>query len=121
MSLRMRVQPGPLAVDGHAGPASGQAWRRQTAALGVVSVAILLLFATDVRALATLWWTSTTFGHCLFIAPVVAWLVWQRRAGLAEITPIAWAPGLALVALGGVGWLLGDAGGVALARHLGIV
>ena len=119
LPLGMRVQPGLLAGDGHAAP--GQVWRRQTVLLGIASVAILLLFGSDVRALATLWWTSTTFGHCLFIAPVVAWLVWQRRAGLAELTPVAWAPGLALVAIGGFGWLLGDAGGVALARHLGIV
>ncbi|WP_373458584.1 hypothetical protein [Sphingomonas faeni] len=31
-----------------------------------------------------MWWTSTTFGHCLFIGPVIAWLVWQRRAELAR-------------------------------------
>ncbi|MCH3002763.1 hypothetical protein K3W91_14785, partial [Listeria monocytogenes] len=65
----MRIQPGLLAGDGHAAP--GQVWRPQTALLGIVSVAILLLFGSDVRALATVWWTSTTFGHCLFIAPVV--------------------------------------------------
>uniref|UniRef100_UPI0035CA9F61 exosortase A n=1 Tax=uncultured Sphingomonas sp. TaxID=158754 RepID=UPI0035CA9F61 len=97
------------------------AWRRQTAVLGGVVLLLLVLFRTDVAALTAIWWTSTTFGHCLFITPVLAWLVWQRRAGLAQIVPVGWAPGLAIVALGGFGWLLGDAGGVALARHLGIV
>lgn len=97
------------------------AWRRQGALLGGVAVLLIALFRHDVLALTTIWWTSTTFGHCLFIPPVLAWLVWQRRAGLAQLKPVAWAPGLLLVALGGFGWLLGDAGGVALARHLGIV
>ncbi|MEG3177581.1 exosortase A [Sphingomonas sp. RB3P16] len=96
-------------------------WQRQAAILAGVAFAMLLLFRTDVAALTTIWWTSTTFGHCLFIAPVIGWLVWQRRAELAQVAPVAWAPGLAIVALGGLGWLLGDAGGVALARHLGIV
>ena len=75
----------------------------------------------DVVALAELYWTNTTFGHCLFVAPVIAWLVWQRRAELALVSPQGWWPGLVLVAAGGFGWLLGDAGGVSFARHLGVV
>ncbi|MEO9129680.1 MAG: exosortase A, partial [Sphingomonas sp.] len=79
------------------------------------------MFHADAAGLAKIWWTSTTFGHCLFIAPVIAWLIWQRRAELAQVKPSAWWPGLALVATGGFGWLLGDAASVALARHLGLV
>jgi len=97
------------------------AWRRHLTALGGVAAILLLLFRRDVADLAHLWWTSTTFGHCLFIGPVLAWLVWQRRDDLAKLTPAAWWPGLALVAAGGAGWLTGDAAGVALARQLGLV
>lgn len=96
-------------------------WRTHLAALALVAGAVLLLFRSDLRDLAHIWWTSTTFGHCLFIGPVVAWLIWQRRRELAVLMPVGWAPGLALVGLGGFGWLLGDAAGVALARHLGLV
>jgi len=96
-------------------------WRRHAAILGAVAVILLTMFHTDTVGLATIWWTSTTFGHCLFIAPVIAWLVWQRRTELARVKPVAWWPGLALVAVGGFGWLLGDAASVALARHLGLV
>jgi exosortase A len=96
-------------------------WRRHAAILGVVAAMLLLMFHADAAGLANIWWTSTTFGHCLFIAPVIAWLVWQRRTELAQVKPVAWWPGLALVALGGFGWLLGDAASVALARHLGLV
>jgi exosortase A len=99
----------------------GALWRRQGAILGGVAVALLLLFRADTADLARIWWTSTTFGHCLFIAPVIAWLVWQRRVELAQVRPVGWWPGLALVAVGGFGWLLGDAASVALARHLGLV
>lgn len=112
-------------------PASGQTrrmpldiprkWRGPLIALSIVALAILVIFHRDVRDLAELYWTNTTFGHCLFIAPVVAWLVWSRRVELATLRPVAWAPGLALVAIGGLGWLVGDAAGVALARHFGLV
>jgi len=97
------------------------AWRRHGLALAIATAAILLLFGDDLSRMATIWWTSTTFGHCLFIGPVIGWLVWQRRRELAVLTPVGWWPGLALVALGGAGWLMGDAGSVGFARQLGLV
>ncbi len=97
------------------------AWRRHGIALAVVAVLILLTFRTDVADLVHIWWTSTTFGHCLFIGPVIAWLVWQRRTELAGLTPTGWWPGLALVTIGGGGWLMGDAASVGFARQLGLV
>jgi exosortase A len=102
-------------------PARTSAWRTHLAALGLAVAALLVFFAPDVGDLVHIWWTSTTFGHCLFILPVVAWLVWTRREGLAQLAPVAWWPGLLLVAAGGFGWLLGDAASVALARQLGLV
>ncbi|MEG3082540.1 exosortase A [Sphingomonas sp. PB2P12] len=96
-------------------------WRRHGIALAVVAAIILLIFRSDVRDLARIWWTSTTFGHCLFIGPVIAWLVWQRRTELAQLVPIGWWPGLALIAIGGFGWLMGDAASVGFARQLGLV
>ncbi|QCB43351.1 exosortase A [Sphingomonas sp. PAMC26645] len=96
-------------------------WRRHGIALAVVAALILLTFRSDVADLAHIWWTSTTFGHCLFIGPVIAWLVWQRRAELAQLTPTGWWPGLALIAIGGGGWLMGDAASVGFARQLGLV
>ena len=121
--MTIPVPPAAFARDGvrDASVSLVVAWRRHGAILAGVASLLIAVFRHDVAALTAIWWTSTTFGHCLFIAPVLVWLVWQRRFGLAQITPVAWAPGLILVALGGFGWLLGDAGGVALARHLGIV
>ncbi len=96
-------------------------WQRHLIVLGGTMAILLLLFRSDVGDLTSIWWTSTTFGHCLFIAPVLGWLVWQRHAQLAELKPMSWWPGLALVGVGGFGWLLGDAASVAFARHLGLV
>ena len=96
-------------------------WPRHGIALMLVAMALLLLFRTDVHALARIWWTSTTFGHCLFIGPVLAWLVWQRRIELSRLTPVAWWPGLAIVAIGGAAWLVGEAATVAFARQIGLI
>ena len=110
-----------VAVPVGAFDVKAMAWHRHGAILGAVAALLLLLFWRDTADLAHLWWTSTTFGHCLFIGPVIAWLVWQRRRNLALLEPLSWAPGLAIIGLGGFGWLLGEAAGVALARHLGLV
>ena len=97
------------------------AWRRHLAVLAAVAAAILALFHRDAAHLVSLWWNSSTYNHCLLIPPIIAWLVWQRRPELARTVPSLWWPGLLLVGGGASGWLLGDAGGVALARHAGLV
>lgn len=96
-------------------------WTAAIPVLAVAVLAILLLFGSDAAGMARIWWTSSTFEHCLLILPLIGWLIWQRAPELARLAPRGWAPGLVLVACGAGGWLLGQAAGVALARHLGLV
>ena len=96
-------------------------WRAHLLALGLIVAGLLALFARDAGDMATIWWTSSTYEHCLVILPIIGWLVWQRRDALAGIAPRSWALPLAWVAIGALGWLIGEAGGVALARHFGLV
>lgn len=96
-------------------------WRRPLLALGVAAAAILLLFRSDVAHMASIWWNSSTFNHCLLIPFIIAWLVAQRSSRLRGIAPGGWLPGLAIVAAGSLSWMIGEAGGVALARHAGLI
>nr|WP_238995259.1 exosortase A [Sphingomonas solaris] len=96
-------------------------WRLALGWLGGVTAAVVALFHRDALAMADIWWNSSTYGHCLFILPIVGWLVWQRAPELARLVPQAWWPGLVIVAAGAGGWLLGQAAGVGFARHLGLV
>lgn len=111
----------PAQAFAHASGSFDLDWRRHAAMLAGVWAALLLAFHRDTMDLARIYWTNTTFGHCLFIAPVIGWLVWQRRRELAQVTPVGWWPGLALVAAGGFAWLIGDASSVALFRHAGLI
>lgn len=113
-----------VAIDRRHGLPSGTitpAWRRPLAHLAIAALTILVLFHRDAADMVAIWWGDSNFGHLLFVPPIIGWLVWQRRAGLARLTPRPWWPALVLVGGGGVGWLLGEAAGVALARHLGLV
>ena len=108
-----------LALD--RAPTDASAWRTHLVALALVWAAILALFNGDAADIASIWWNSSTFNHCLLIPPIIAWLVWQRLPELRAAQPAGWLPGLGLVGVGALAWLLGEAGGVALGRHLGLV
>ena len=110
-----------IAVPRSAFTAAADRWRTMLALIAGTWAAILTVFHRDVVDLAQIYWNSTTFGHCLFVLPVVAWLVWQRRHEVSRLTPAAWWPGLAVIAAGAGGWFLGDIVGVALFRHVGLV
>jgi len=59
--------------------------------------------------------------HCLFIIPIIGWLIWQRKDELAPLAPHGYAPGLGLMALAALLWTLGQAGGIALFRHAALI
>jgi exosortase A len=101
--------------------AEGQGWRTHLVALGAAAAAILLLFYRDAAGMVSVWLESETFNHCALILPIIGWLVWQRLPELRRLQPSAWAPGLLLTGAGAAAWLLGEAGGVAVARHGGLV
>jgi exosortase A len=96
-------------------------WRNHLFLLGGVIALLLLLFRRDAGDMARLWWDVSTYNHCLFILPIIVWLVWQRWDELRLLQPRAWAPGLIGVAAGALFWMLGSAGGIALFRHAALV
>lgn len=104
-----------------AGAISFSGWRAHLIALALVAGIILLLFFRDAADMVTIWLTSSTYNHCVFIPPIIGWLVWQRLPELRRVVPSAWRPGLLLLAAGAAAWLLGHAGSVAIARHAGLV
>ncbi len=97
------------------------AWQKPLLGLAFVVAALLTLFARDAADMAGLWWNISTYQHCLYIVPISAWLIWLRRAEVVLTTPAGWLPGLALVFGAALVWLVGEAGGVAIVRHVGLI
>ena len=109
----------PIALS--RGADAGGAWRLHLVVLAAVAAAMLLLFAADIADMATIWFTVSTYNHCVLVGPITAWLVSQRLPELRQLAPAVYAPGLLIVAAGALARLLGEAGGVALFRHAGFV
>ena len=96
-------------------------WKHPLVMLGAVWALILVLFVRDAVHLVSVWLNSSTFAHCIFLPPIIGWLVWLRRDELAKLTPRPWLPGFLWVAGGAFVWFIGDAASVSLARHLGLI
>lgn len=103
------------------GSGHGQAWVASLRWLAVLWLVLCGLFYRDAMHLLTLWWTSSTFSHCLLLVPVIGWLIWLRRHELAKLAPRGWWPGLIWMAGGSVVWLIGDAASLAMLRQIGLI
>jgi exosortase A len=79
--------------------------------LGVL-VIIAGLFWPTLYSMIEIWERSETFTHGYLIFPISAWLIWRKRAELAQVQPRPDLRGLVLLAGAGAGWLLADAGSV---------
>ena len=87
-------------------------WRRPLPALGLLLLAILLLYSDTFVAMAGIWTRSETFAHAWLVPPIVLWLVWRRREALARFTPAAQPWLIVPMALVAFVWLLGDMAGI---------
>ena len=97
------------------------AWSRPLAWLALVWASALLLTMQQWLDMARQWFTISTYQHILFVPPIIAWLVWNRRDVLAGIAPRAWLPGLAMVAAALFVWLVGTLTSLDLIAQAGAV
>lgn len=88
--------------------------------LGTWAVLFALFWPTFL-SMVEIWERSGTFAHGYLIFPITAWLIWRQRAALSQLTPTVDWRGLILLALAGAGWLLADAGSVAVAAQYAFI
>ncbi len=80
--------------------------------------ALGIAFSTEAASAWLIWTTSTAYSHCLFVLPIVLYLLWERRAEiLAEpVVPLPLAGLLALPV--GAAWLVAERLGIMEGRQL---
>ncbi len=100
---------------------AGERWREHLLLLGILAGAVLALFHHDAFDMVRIWWTSSTYGHCLFIPLLIGWLVHMRLPVLRALEPSTWGWGLVWLGGGALVWLLGDAASLGVLRHAGLI
>lgn len=121
---RLSAAHGSASVAAASGTVPGAidpAWRGALAGLAVSIAVLLALFWEPARHTVRIWATSPTFNHGFLILPIVGWLAWRRRTVLVALPPEPYLPGLAVVALAGLVWLLGAAADVMMVQQFALV
>jgi exosortase A len=90
-------------------------------ALAVALAVLAALFVPDMAAAVRVWNSSTAYGHCWLVLPIVGWLIYERRgqAAAERATPILW-PVLLAVPLLGL-WLGADILGIMEGRQIALI
>jgi exosortase A len=92
--------------------AAGSPWRVAAPAMLLVLAVLLVLYRSSFAGMEAIWSRSDTFAHGYLVAPISAWLIWRRRAVLANMVPRPQPWMLLPIAATAFTWLLGDLAGV---------
>lgn len=122
MNMMSRVAPLPgddLARGPHLEGGRPEGWPVALAVLGLGLALLAGLFRQEAAAAVNTWNTSTAYNHGWLVAPIAAWLAWQRRHRLALLAPRP-SPWLALLALPPAAlWFAAERLGVMEGRQFG--
>src|SRR5436190_12945447 len=99
MQMMTAVAPGRIAA---------KAWLRHGLALAALLCLTLLAFRSSVAAALTVWWVSPTYSHCFLIIPIVLWLIWEKRAVLATLSPSLTPQALLVMPVLTLVWWMGE-------------
>jgi len=86
----------------------GLPWPRAAGVLALLLAWTLFWYFDTASAIVGIWLRSDTFTHGFIVVPIVLWLVWHKRATLAQLPPQPNAWSLVPLALAAFAWLLGD-------------
>jgi exosortase A len=77
-------------------------------ALGLSLVFIIFWYWQTAQAMVSIWIRSQTFTHAFLVPVISTWLIWRRRAALADIPLCPSLSVVPFIALAAFAWLLGD-------------
>lgn len=87
----------------------------------VYCLAILLIFHDTVESMVAIWWRSETFTHGFLIAPIVIWLVWEKRQTLVRLSPAFQYLALVPLLFFGTTWLLGNVMAATVVQQISLI
>ncbi len=96
-------------------------WRPALIFIGIAALVFGVVFQRELAGAVHVWIESTAYNHCFLIIPLVGFLLWERRAVIASVSPspTLW-PLLAMPFLSGL-WLIATILDIQEARQILLV
>lgn len=83
-------------------------WPQALVALALLLALISFLYRDTATAMVSIWLRSETFTHGFLVLPIVLWLIWRQRRGIAMQMPQPMLWVMLPIAGAAFIWLLGD-------------
>lgn len=96
-------------------------WHKPLILLTAALSAVIGLYWDTAAGMVDIWSRSDTFAHGYLILPISLWLIWQRRAELAQIHPTSGLLALPLIVGDVAVWFIADIADINLIRQLAFV
>jgi len=84
-------------------------------------LALVLVFYQTVESMVAIWWRSETFTHGFLIAPIVIWLIWEKRQELSRLVPGPQYIALIPLFFFGFFWLFGQVVDAAVVQQIALI
>jgi exosortase len=81
-------------------------WRPALAVIAVASLVFAVVFQREIAGAVQVWIDSTAYNHCFLILPLIGFLLWERRAVIASVSPRPALWPLLLMPLFSAVWLI---------------
>ena len=114
----LRPAPSGQAV---AGSAFAPGWRPALIFIGIASLIFGIVFQRELTGAVHVWIESTAYNHCFLIVPLVGFLLWERRAVIASVSPSPTLWPLTLMPVLSALWLISAILDIQEARQLLLV
>jgi len=96
-------------------------WRPALILIGIASLVFAVVFQREVGGAVRVWIESTAYNHCFLILPLIGFLLWERRAVIASVSPRPTVWPLMLMPLLSAVWLIAAVLDIQEGRQLTLV
>jgi exosortase A len=96
-------------------------WRPALAVIAIASLVFAVVFQREAVGAVQVWIDSTAYNHCFLILPLIGFLLWERRAVIAAVSPRPALWPLLLMPLLSAVWLIAAVLDIQEARQLVMV
>ncbi len=96
-------------------------WRPALAFIGIAALVFGIVFQREISGALQVWIESTAYNHCFLIIPLVGFLLWERRAVIASVSPSPTLWPLVAMPLLSALWLIAAILDIQEARQLSLV